>query len=378
MTNAVVEMVNNLTQRGDKFAEYNKSAPSALDFEQECLYARQAIMANDFLCGVAAKDQQSLVDAIYNVASTGISLNSARKHAYLVPRKISGKHKVCLDISYRGLLKLATDTGVTKYMKAELVYENDNYHYVGFDQRPTLECNPFKDRGALIGVYALAVLHDNSILVENMTIDQINGIRDDSEAYKGAQKYRDPGNQKHYIYKNCVWVKYYEEMVKKTVLKRAFKTLPETKGKEILDFAVDKLNEHEGIEFDQPKEIEIAYTLEESNAYEEALDKSDFTGLISLVETLSSEAQPQLWKLHHTPRTEKGGIGRYDKMMGENFKVARELREDNLLALVQLIDEGDQEGVNQIFDECNQYEQDWYMRKLDSEKQSFINQVKVA
>lgn len=367
--NALVQLEKMIQDRSEKFLEYNNSAPSKLDFEQECLFARQSLMNNDRLCGVAAENQISLLDAIYNVASTGISLNPSRAHAYLVPRKVSGVRKVCLDISYRGLLKLATDTGVTKYMKAELVYENDHFEYRGFDQRPTLVANPFKDRGDLIGVYAMAVLHDDSILVENMTIEQVNAIRDDSEVYKGAAKYSNPSNSQHYKFKNCVWVKYYEEMVKKTVLKRAFKTLPETKGKEILDNAVDTINEHEGINFqEQKKESEIDYTLEQSEEYQRCLQDGDFVGLVCLKETMSVEAQGQMYDIHEKPNIPQGGIGKHTKRMEESEANARDLRESNLQRIIELCDIDDSAGISEIWDEAGQWERDWYLARMNSEQ----------
>lgn len=351
----IVKLVEGLESRVDKFHEYNKAAPNQLDFEQECLYARQILMANNYLCGFAQENQMSLIDAIYNVASTGISLNPARSHAYLVPRKVGQVKKVCLDISYRGLLKLATDTGVTKYMKAELIYQNDDFKYNGFDQRPHISCNPFKDRGEFIGVYAMAVLHDGSVLVEMMSADEVYKIRDDSEAYKSAKK------KGGWSLESNVWVKYEGEMVKKTVLKRAFKTLPETKGKNALDKAVDVINEHEGIEFNTPTQD---YTADESQAYSMALDSSDYVGLLCLRDAIGYEASNQLFKLHEEPRMEKGGKGRYDKQMQENIKVARDLREDNLALVISMCDQGDTEGLDEMMSECNQWEREYYRDKM--------------
>jgi len=379
---SIIEQLNIFMEgRESKFVTLNETV-NPLNFAAECDFARQALMKNEYLLNAARNNQQSLADAISNVGAIGISLNPANKHAYLVPRKIGQKNSngkeilsICLDISYMGMIKLATDTGVVKYMKAELVYENDEFTYHGFDRRPEIAVkNPFdtESRGNLLGCIAWAKLKSGDYLNEFMTLADIDKIRDDSQAYKSAV------GKGGWTLKNNVWVKHEGEMQKKTVIKRLYKTLPVSDGSEVMSHAINVLNQHEGIEFDQPKEIEIAYTLEESNAYEKAIEVSDFTGLISLVETLSSEAQPQLWKLHHTPRVEKGGIGRYDKMMEENFKVARDMREDNLVLLVELIEAEDHEGISQIFDECNQYEQDWYMRKLDSEKQSFINQAKAA
>lgn len=372
----IQDLVQSLSARESKFSEYNENATNVLDFEQECLFARQALMANDFLSKQAMANKQSLFDAIYNVATTGISLNPAHSHGYLVPRKVGGQYKVCLDISYRGFLKIATDTGLTKYMKAELVYSNDDYQYNGFDQRPTFRTNPFKDRGELIGVYAMAVLHDDSILVENMDIDQVYSIRDSSEAYKSAVKFSDPNNNQHYKFQNCVWVKFETEMVKKTVLKRAFKTLPQSKGKEALENAAHIVNEHEGIDFkEEQKESTIDFTSEQSDAYKLALQNADYTGLLCIIESLSNEGQTQLWDIHEKPLIPEKGKGRYTEQMQAHLKAARELREDNLSLVVQMANNGDQPGLIELFDECNQFERDYYTRKLNTEQQSMLNEA---
>ena len=75
---------------------------------KEKQFAIQALSSNDYLAKVAEGNRTSLQNAIINIASIGISLNPALKHAYLVPRKGG----VCLDISYMGLLHLAQSSGV--------------------------------------------------------------------------------------------------------------------------------------------------------------------------------------------------------------------------------------------------------------------------
>ena len=91
----------------------------SLSFEVEAGFAIQQMEANDYLLSVAMGNRQSVINAVTNVAAIGISLNPARKQAYLVPRD----KKVCLDISYIGLIDLATQSGSVVWVKAELVYE---------------------------------------------------------------------------------------------------------------------------------------------------------------------------------------------------------------------------------------------------------------
>lgn len=128
-----------------RFLEMDAANGKLLDFTQECLFARQQILKNDFTLKVASQNGNSLQAAILNVAAIGISLNPASQHAYLVPRDGA----ICLDISYRGLVKLATDSGAIKWAKVELVYENDTFSWNGPAEAPTHNADPFSERGAI-------------------------------------------------------------------------------------------------------------------------------------------------------------------------------------------------------------------------------------
>ena len=79
----------------------------SINFEREAGFAIQILTSGDYIAKLAAGDRQSVVNAVTNIAAIGISLNPAKKQAYLVPRK----GKICLDISYMGLIDLAIDSG---------------------------------------------------------------------------------------------------------------------------------------------------------------------------------------------------------------------------------------------------------------------------
>lgn len=357
-----------LIQAEPKFKKLN-ALVNPLNFEAEVDFARQALVKNQYLMDVARQHPDSLKDAVSNVAAIGISLNPANKHAYLVPRKIDKRPTVCLDISYMGMIKLATDTGVVDYLKAEIIHENDNFIYKGFDSRPELEVsNPFnkESRGDVIGVIAWAKLNNGDYINELMNIDELHQIRDDSEAYKVAIK------KGGWHFDNCVWVKYYGEMIKKTVIKRLYKTLPQSDGSQTMATAIEVLNQHEGIDFNAGP-VKVDYSDEESDAYRDFLQKADYVGLVCLTDSLSNEAQSQLWKLHEEPLIEKGGKGRYGKQMEDHIKVARQLREDNVQALVEACHANDSVGIDEIWQEASSWEQDFYMSKLNAEQQMVVN-----
>ena len=200
------------------------ASDKSLSFEREASFAVQAIMANDFTLGVAKRNPQSVINAVANVAAIGLSLNPAKKQAYLVPRKGA----ICLDIGYIGLLDLAIESGSILWGQAELVCASDRFILNGVDKPPTHERNPFANadqRGDTVGAYVVVKTRDGDYLTTTMTIDELLSIRDRSEAWKARQSgpwKTDPG-----------------EMMKKTVIKRAYKLWPKT---DRLSTAIHHLN----------------------------------------------------------------------------------------------------------------------------------------
>jgi recombination protein RecT len=370
----VSEVVEKITsfigQQKGHFQELNQNCINRLDFAKECEFSKQVLLKNDYLLNVARSNPDSLQAAISNVAAIGISLNPALAFAYLVPRKINQKPAVCLDISYRGLTKLATDTGIIKAMKAELVYANDVFNYKGFHVEPEFSANPFGDRGALVGVYAMALLTDGTVLVETMTIQEVNKIRDDSEAFKSAVA------KGGWTLENNVWVKFYTEMVKKTVIKRCYKTLPTSKGTEIMGKAIEVLNEHEGIEFDaKPEQLpQIVYTDDELKEYQRCIEDEDYVSLFALLRSLDIEAQKELHNLC-VPKAEKGKIGAQKKQHQENIDEGGRRLESWLCIVRENIDSGDDAGVYEVMDGLSQWAENWILDRLTPEQIRAYKQI---
>lgn len=198
----------------------------SIKFERECEFAIQIISGNDYLMKVALNNRQSVQNAVTNLAAIGLSLNPAKKLAYLVPRKKA----VCLDVSYMGLIELAVASGSVRWAKAELVREKDEFILNGLDKLPTHNFQPFdKDRGAVVGVYCVAKTIDGDYLTDTMNIEEVYDIRDRSEAWKAWVSSK----------KSCPWVTDEGEMIRKTIIKRASKYWPKT---DRLDQAIHYLN----------------------------------------------------------------------------------------------------------------------------------------
>lgn len=209
---------------------------------EESQFAIQAIQKNEKLAQCIPHTVQN---AVINVAAVGLTLNPALGYAYLVPEsekvKEGGREQwvqCCnLRVSFKGLLKIATDSGSILWAKAEIVKKNDLFKYRGPCELPTHEMEPFSDRGEVVGVYCVAKTHQGDYLVDVMSAAEIAKIR-------GSAK------------QDGVWAKWPDEMAKKAILKRASKQWPKTDRTDRLDRAIAVVNEYEGSDY-MPGERDI-------------------------------------------------------------------------------------------------------------------------
>lgn len=222
--NQIVTIEDSVYGTKDSFASV--LTDRSIVFDREAEFALQVLYGNKYAMDIAMNNRGSLIAAVVNIAAIGISLNPAKKQAYLVPRD----GKICLDISYMGLLDLAIDSGSIRWGQAELVYETDLFELVGVDKEPIHKRAPFsRNRGEIVGAYVVVKTPEGDYLTTAMSVDEINEIRDRSSAWKAWISKK----------KSCPWLTDWGEMAKKTVVKRAYKYWPKT---ERLDTAIHHLN----------------------------------------------------------------------------------------------------------------------------------------
>lgn len=193
---------------------------------EESQFALQACTRNPGLLKCAV---ETIQDAIINVAACGLTLNPAHGYAYLVPEyNTQSKRDECqLRISFKGLLKAATDSGSIKWVKADVVHANDTFLYKGPNVMPEISMNPFADRGEPVGVYCIAKTHDDEILIDTAPWSEVMKAKAAAKTQK-------------------VWDTWQLEMAKKFIIKRASKQWPKTDRHERLSHTVDVLNTIEG------------------------------------------------------------------------------------------------------------------------------------
>ena len=216
----------------------------SVTWAKESQFAIQAFQKNDFLAKTAMSNPTSAQNAIINVAAIGITLNPAAKLAYLVPRD-GGVH---LDISYMGLLHLAQVSGAIQWGQCKLVHANDTYESNGLDKAPTHKYNAFGERGPVVGGYCTVKTQQGDYLTDEMSLAEIKQVENTSKA------------------KNGPWKNWWEEMARKTIVKRAAKYWPRV---ERVDNAIHHLNDDEGIEMEpvMPHKPESEVAAEEAERF---------------------------------------------------------------------------------------------------------------
>lgn len=238
MSNALAIITDEIAAARDDFARV--SVDQNINFERESGFAIQILQNNEYALSVAMKNKRSVINAVTNIAAIGISLNPARKQAYLVPRD----GKICLDISYMGLRDIAVASGSVLWAHAELVREHDSYAPGKLGEQPEHKFKRFAtdaERGAIIGVYVVAKIHCGDFLTTEMSMEEVHRIRDRSDGWKAFVQKK---------IKSTPWHSDEGEMIKKTVIKRAYKGWPKTAR---MDAALDRLNidNGEGIAADE-------------------------------------------------------------------------------------------------------------------------------
>jgi recombination protein RecT len=166
-------------------------------------------------------DQASFLGAIMQCAQLGLEPGGALGHAYLLPfeNRRKGITEVQFIVGYRGMIDLARRSGQIVSLEARAVYEADQFHVqLGLDSNLThIPAWDKVDRGPLTFVYSVAKLKDGGVQFDVMSRAEIERIRNESQGYKTAIKYGKTDSP---------WISAFEEMAKKTVVRRLFKYLP--------------------------------------------------------------------------------------------------------------------------------------------------------
>lgn len=190
--------------------EIEKALPSVITPERFTRMVMTALSSNPTL---GQCTPQSFLGAMMQAAQLGLEPNTPLGQAYLIPYQNHGVMEVQFQIGYKGMVDLAYRSGEISIIQAMTVYENDLFE-CEFGLEPKLKHVPAdKDRGKPIKVWAAFKTKNGGFGFDVMGMD---------EAEKFAKKYSIPYSRG----KNTPWKTAFEEMAKKTILKRVLKMAP--------------------------------------------------------------------------------------------------------------------------------------------------------
>lgn len=183
--------------------QIRKALPSVITPER---FTRMVLTALSSTPKLQTCTPQSFLGAMMQAAQLGVEPNTPLGQAYLIPYG-----NVCqFQLGYKGLIDLAYRSGEVSSIQAHEVHENDVFEYE-YGLEPKLKHVPAqKDRGNVIMYYAVLKLKNGGVGFEVMS-------REDVETF---------ARKKSKAYSNGPWKTDFDEMAKKTVLKKVLKYAP--------------------------------------------------------------------------------------------------------------------------------------------------------
>lgn len=189
--------------------EIAKALPSVITPERFTRIVLSAISVNPKL---GSCTPASFLGAMMTSAQLGLEVNTPLGQAYVLPYNNKGTLEAQFQLGYKGLIDLAYRSGEVEVIQAHVVYENDEFQ-CEYGLEPKLTHKPADtDRGEAIKVYAIFKTKSGGYGFEVMSMEDVR---------KHAAKY-----SKSYTNSFSPWKTNFEEMAKKTVLKKVLKYAP--------------------------------------------------------------------------------------------------------------------------------------------------------
>ena len=189
--------------------QIEKALPSVITADRFTRMALTAVSINPQLGNCTPA---SFMGAMMQAAQLGLEPNTPLGQAYLIPFRNKGTLECQFQIGYKGLIELAHRSGEFKNIEARVVYENDDFEYE-YGLEPKLTHKPaMSNRGRAVCYYAVYTLVNGGFGFEVMSKEDIeNHAKTYSQAYGSSFS---------------PWKKSFDEMAKKTLIKRVLKYAP--------------------------------------------------------------------------------------------------------------------------------------------------------
>lgn len=221
--------------------------------------------------------QESFAKAMLDLASIGLEPDGRQAHLipfdkYKFNPSTRKREFVCTECQvvpdYKGLVMLMRDSDLIADIHADVVFKGDEFDYA-YGTSPYLTHKPVAERdGIPVCAYSVVKFKDGSCSFEVMTFAEIEGIRKRSKTYdKKTGKNSGP------------WDSDYNEMAKKTVIKRHSKVLP--LGKRAIeaierdfDSVIESGNEDPRLDLIMPESTDHNDSLHQESSGEKITDNS--------------------------------------------------------------------------------------------------------
>jgi len=200
-------------------------------------FIRTTLTAVQMQPDLLGADRKSLLGSTMRAAQDGL-LCDGREAALVIFNSKDGKRVQYMPM-VGGILKKIRNSGELASISANVVYDKDHFEYRLGDNESIMH-TPFlgEDRGKAIAVYAVAKTKDGAIYREVMSVSDVEKVRAASRAGKFGP-----------------WVDWWDEMAKKTVIRRMAKRLPSSAD---LDQVIDSDNEASGfVQIDRKEAVNV-------------------------------------------------------------------------------------------------------------------------
>lgn len=154
-------------------------------------------------------DQASFLGAVIQAAQLGLEPGGALGHCYLIPFNNSKKgiKEVQFMVGYRGMIDLVSRSEKVSHFSVRAVHDGDSFEYeFGLDE--FIKHKP-GGLGKLTHVYAIVHLKNGGKLFDVMTLAEVEAVKKTSKTAGWGP-----------------WKDHFEEMAKKSVIRRLFKVAP--------------------------------------------------------------------------------------------------------------------------------------------------------
>lgn len=186
-------------------AEFSMALPPQIPVQKFIRTTMTALQMNPQLLEA---DRRSFLASTMKAAQDGL-LVDGREAALVIFRTKNGPAVQYMPM-IAGLLKKLRNSGELASIAAHVAYDGDEFRYeLGDEERIVHRPSLGADRGKPMAAYAIARTKDGAVYREVMSVDQIEQVRSVSRAKD-----------------NGPWVSWWEEMARKTVLRRLMKRLP--------------------------------------------------------------------------------------------------------------------------------------------------------